>query len=148
MAPNSKLFTYILAIVLSAGILVGCSDSGKNAEENAKTMTAQAQELLKEQKYDAAIKVYRKIIRENPGSRLAGNAQFMIGFTYANSMNDLEQAKIEFNRFLDSYAAVAESGLIAGAKFELENLGKNVEEIEVISKIGAAEASDEEHATE
>jgi len=43
------------------------------------------------------------------------------------------------NRFVDNYTAIADSGLIEGAKFELQHMGKNIDEIPILSDLGNSE---------
>lgn len=130
-----------LVIILSV-LILGCS-GGEKESVSIKDLSIQARELQKDQKFDLAVKIYRKIIKESPGSHDAGNAQFMIGYIYANHLKDLEQAKIELNRFLEKYSDVADSGLVAGAKFELNYLGKDIEDIPILSQIGSDEEKEE-----
>jgi TolA-binding protein len=50
----------------------------------------------------------------------------MLGFIYANELNNYEKAKIYYQKFLERYP---NSELAISAKFELENLGRKPEEI-------------------
>jgi outer membrane protein assembly factor BamD (BamD/ComL family) len=126
-----SLFVVMLLVMSS---ITGCG--GSKQAESAEVLFSQAQDLQQAEKYNDAIKTYKQIAREHDNSRLAANSQFMIGYIYANHLKDLEQAKIEFNRFLENYTETADSGLVVGAKFELEYLGKNIEDIPVLSSVG------------
>jgi len=97
---------------------------------------SQAQEMQKDEKYEAAVKIYRQIACDYPKTKSGANSQFMVGYIYANHIKDLKQAEIELNRFIDKFGNVADSGLVAGARFELKWLGKDIDEIPILSDIG------------
>jgi len=133
---NSGSIFWFIAVVFAIALFAGCSGkSGGNPEDLAAEMFAKAQEMQKSEKFNEAIQVYRKIVKKHPKTRQASNSQFMIGYISSNHLNDIEQAKIELNRFLSDYAEIADSGLIAGAKFELEFMGKSIDEIPILSNL-------------
>ncbi|MCF7811713.1 outer membrane protein assembly factor BamD [bacterium] len=134
MTYTVRCLSFFVVRLLVISLITGCG--GPKQTESAQTLFSQAQELQQAEKYDDAIRTYKKIAHEYNKSRLAANSQFMVGYIYANHLKDLEQARIEFNRFLDNYSATADSGLVVGAKFELEYLGKNIEDIPVLSTVG------------
>ena len=130
----------VLAIVI-LGLIAGCG--GKEKEKGSELeLFAQAQEFQKDEKFEDAIGVYRKIVRDFSDTRQGANSQFMIGFIYANHLSDSTQARIELQRFLDNFSAVADSGLIAGAEFELRFMGKDIEDIPILSELGEGEPLD------
>lgn len=132
---NSSIVRFF-AIAMAIALIAGCSGkSGGNPEDVAAEMFAKAQEMQKGEKFNEAIQIYRNIVKKHPQTRQASNSQFMIGYICSNHLNDTEQAKIELNRFLDDYAEIADSGLIAGAKFELQYMGKNIDEIPILSNL-------------
>ena len=133
-----KLCAFVLTIAAITW-LIGCGETKQ--KDTAQELFAKAQELRQGEKYDDAIRTYRKIARDHKDSRLASNSQFMIGYIYANHLKDLEQAKNEINRFLEKYSEIADSGLIVGAKFELEYLGKDIEDIPILSTVGQADST-------
>lgn len=135
----------LLGTALALFLVIGCGDKSKSdisAEiglvkgDDEVELFAKAQELQKLEKYEDAVRTYRKIVREYPDSRKGANSQFMIGYIYANHIKDFEQAKIELNRFLDKFGAKADSGLVEGAKFELLYMGMDIDEIPILSDIG------------
>jgi len=133
---NSGSIFRLIAVIFAVALFAGCSEkSGGNPEDIATEMFAKAQEMQKSEKFSEAIQIYRKIVKKHPKTRRASNSQFMIGYISSNHLNDTEQAKIELNRFLTDYAEIADSGLIAGAKFELEFMGKSIDEIPILSNI-------------
>jgi len=137
---SSSLIRLGFAILIAtiALYLIGCGGAKKD-EGGVMELLAQAQQLQQAEKYDDAIRTYRKIADEFPKTHQAANAQFMVGYIYANHIKDFEQAKIELNRFLKDFAQIADSGLVVGAKFELEYLGKDIEEIPVLKEMGSVD---------
>ena len=119
--------------------LVGCGNKEKTGK--ADELFAGAQQLQQEEKYSDAVKLYRQIADQYPTSRQGANSQFMIGYIYANHIKDLEQARIELNRFLEKFSSVADSGLIAGARFELQYLGKDISDIPTLSELGGVDTT-------
>ena len=79
--------------------------------------------------FEQAVNEYKLVVGNYPESRFAVNAQFMIGYVYANFLNEIEMARKEYTRFLDLYADKADSGLVQSVRFELENLGRDLNEI-------------------
>lgn len=79
--------------------------------------------------FNQAVKEYGMVVSSYPESRYAVNAQFMLGYVYANFINDFNMAKREYEKFLELYSDKADSGLVQSVRFELENLGKNLNEI-------------------
>lgn len=134
-----KRFSILFITVTVLTLLIGCS---KDTEQTGvRELLVKAQELQQAEKYEDAIRTYRKIARDYTDTRQGANSQFMIGYIYANHLKDTEQATIEINRFLDDYSEIADSGLIVGAKFELKYMGLNVEEIPVLSDIGSMDTT-------
>ena len=56
----------------------------------------------------------------------------MIGYNYANNLNDLKSAEIEYKIFLEKFQT---HELAISVKFELENLGKSIDEIPALKHI-------------
>lgn len=73
-----------------------------------------------------AVKFLEQIIQNYPDSKEAMNALFLLGFIYANEIKDYTKAKEYYQTFLEKYP---NSELSTSAKFELENLGKEPENI-------------------
>jgi len=84
--------------------------------------------------FKAAIENYKKLGRLFPLSEKLPHAQFMQGFIYANMLSDFEKAGKVYNEFLLSYP---DHELIPSVKFELEFLGKDIEDIPVLKHINS-----------
>lgn len=125
-----KIIAFAVTILL---VLSGCQ--GKPAGNPAE-MFASAQDFQKQENYTEAIKVYKQIVKDHPKSREGANSQFMVGFIYANHLQDFPKAKAELTTFLDKYSTTADSGLIEGAKFELRFMGKPIDDIPSLETTG------------
>ena len=73
-----------------------------------------------------AIRCYRRIVQEFPTNATASGAQFLIGFLYNNELKNLDSAKIAYEDFLRIYP---DNPMAPSARFELENLGKDPNQI-------------------
>ena len=82
--------------------------------------------------FSTAIQEYRKVIENYSGSNQEPHALFMIGYIYANVLNDEKSAKIEYSEFLNRFP---KHELTPSVKFELEYLGKSIEEIPALKHI-------------
>lgn len=82
--------------------------------------------------FKAAIQEYRKVIENHKGTTQEPHALFMIGYIYANVLNDMQSAKIEYEEFLNRFP---EHELSPSVKFEIEYLGKSVDEIPALKHI-------------
>ncbi len=82
--------------------------------------------------FKTAIQEYRKVIENHKGSTQEPHALFMIGYIYANVLNDMQSAKIEYEEFLNRFP---EHELTPSVKFEIEYLGKSVDEIPALKHI-------------
>jgi TolA-binding protein len=82
--------------------------------------------------FELAIKSYRKIIADFPGSKQEPHAQFMIGYIYANVMDDSENARKEYSIFLQKYP---DHELTPSVKFELDFIGKDINDIPQLKHI-------------
>jgi len=143
----NRRFIAITGIIIGA-LSAACALTGCKCGDNAKLgdemeLFAKAQEFQKNEKYEDAVRTYRSIVRDFPKTRQAINAQFMVGYIYANHIKDYEQAKLELNRFIDDFGAKADSGLVAGARFELKYLGKSIDEIPILTDVGGDTAAAE-----
>jgi len=138
MTITIRIFAMAL---ISALALTSCKKQETAGAAGGETeMFAKAQDFQKQEKFEDAVKTYRDIARNYPTTKQGANSQFMVGYIYANHIKDYEQAKIELNRFIEKYSTTADSGLVEGAKFELQYLGKSIDEIPILSDLDASPA--------
>ncbi|MEM9527964.1 MAG: tetratricopeptide repeat protein [Bacteroidota bacterium] len=73
-----------------------------------------------------AAAIYERVTREFPAYSKAGEALFMLAFTYDEDLNNLEMAKATYEKFIEMYP---NNGFADDAEMLLQNLGKSDEEI-------------------
>jgi TolA-binding protein len=83
-------------------------------------------DVSREESFNRAIKYYRKSAEGYPDQKDAENALMMIGFIYANELNNPDSAKLAYEEFLKNYP---KSELVSSVKLEYENIGLTPEQI-------------------
>ncbi|MBN1543405.1 tetratricopeptide repeat protein [candidate division KSB1 bacterium] len=78
--------------------------------------------------FEKSINAYSRVMSEYPESEHAVKANFMVGYEYANHVQDLEKAREAYSDFLARYP---DHELAASVKWELDNLGKDISEIDL-----------------
>ena len=73
-----------------------------------------------------AISTYQRLYKEFPQHERAPHALFMTGFSYENTLRQLDSAKVVYNQFLKTYP---QHEFAKSAQFSLDNLGKSPDEI-------------------
>jgi len=122
----------LLVLILMAAI-VGCNKGPTQDQLFEKAKKAQ-----EESNFPAAISAYQEIVKRFPKSPQAAQCQFMVGYLYANHLKDLNLAKDAYQTFLRNYP---EDALVKDAQWELDHLGKDVNEIDELNKILAKDSS-------
>lgn len=84
------------------------------------------------QDFEKSVEKYSYIADEYPSHEDAPKARFMAGYTLANIIKDYERAKGEYNKFIRDYP---EHPLVESVKFELRNLGKELDQIDELKSI-------------
>jgi outer membrane protein assembly factor BamD (BamD/ComL family) len=133
----------ILLSLIPVVFLLGVASCAKKPSEDQ--LFGDARKLQEEGKYAEAVTGYEKLIQVHPKGKYAPQAQFMIGFICANELKDLAKAEKAYKAFLEKYAAKSDSGMVASARWELENLGKDINQIEDLSGVigqGEPQAAD------
>ena len=82
--------------------------------------------------FDSAITAYVDVVNNFSGTNQEAQAQFMIGYIYANILNDNSQAELNYKNFLDRFP---DHELAPSVQFELDHLGKDINEIDVLKHI-------------
>ncbi|HDP67940.1 MAG TPA: tetratricopeptide repeat protein [Candidatus Marinimicrobia bacterium] len=82
--------------------------------------------------YTKSIQSYQRILREYVSHPKAPNASFMIGYVYANDLNNYDQARSSYEEFIKTFP---EHSLVPSAQWEIENLGKSLDEIPQLQSI-------------
>jgi TolA-binding protein len=82
--------------------------------------------------FNKSLDVYQKIIKQYASDPKAPNAMFMIGYVYSNDLNDLDNGRKWYNKFIETYP---DHMLVPSAQWEIENLGKSLDEIPNLQSI-------------
>lgn len=88
-----------------------------------------------QREFPKAVDVYKRITKDYPEHATASSASFLVGFIYSNELKNYAAAKSAYEEFLLKYPS---SPMASSAKFELDNLGKDPEEI-IKQKVQTAE---------
>ncbi len=122
------MFKYSLLAILLLGLAasLGCGPGATDGE-----MFAQANQFQVEGKYEEAISEYNKLIEKYSDSSYGPQAQFMIGFIYANELEDQEKATEAYEKFLKIYP---DHEMAKDANWELEHLGQDINDIEELTQ--------------
>ena len=81
---------------------------------------------------DRALEAYERTVEWYSDANEGIKALFMIGYLNANHLNNLDAAREAYQRFLDHYP---DHELAPSVEFELDNLGRTIEEIETLEPI-------------
>ncbi len=76
--------------------------------------------------YHEAIQSFRRLVTKYPDHTLSPSAAFRIGFIYNNELRNLDSARIAYNDYIRTYPSDL---LVGSARFELDNLGKEPDQI-------------------
>ena len=82
--------------------------------------------------FEKALAEYRVVLNNHKGSKEEALAQFMIGYIYANVLKDFDKARSEYQVFLDRFP---QHELYPSVKFEINHLGKDINEIPALKHI-------------
>ena len=121
-----KLGVYTL---LGLFIVLGVMCTKKLSEEEQYKVSY---DLYNNQEYEAAIDNFKKVVKNYPTGKFTAQSIFLIGFIANNYTKDLEEAKKYYQMFIDKYP---DHELISSAKYELENLGKDVDALPIFKDL-------------
>jgi len=126
-----KLLIYLIG--LNILFAVGC---GKKISE--KEYFDRAYQYMGKEQWSEAEKNFEKILEEYPTGEYAAKALFMIGFINANYLMNYEKARKYYNEFLEKYP---NDDLADDARYEINNLGKDINELPFFKEEGSEEDS-------
>lgn len=79
--------------------------------------------------FEDAIAAHERLIEKYPDSKLSAHSLFMIGFHFNNNVSDTVSARKYYEKFLEKYP---NHELASSVKWELNNLGKDPNEIDFL----------------
>ncbi len=117
----------LLACVAGLIVFAGCKSGPTEQELFEKATKAQEQN-----DFATAIKSYEELVQSYPNSTYALKCQFMTGYLYANHVKDVEKARAAYQGFIKRFP---EDNLVKDAQWELDHLGKDVNDIDELNKL-------------
>jgi TolA-binding protein len=91
-----------------------------------------ANEQYGKEAYADAIETFKLILEKYPNGETTAQSTFMLGFIYANSLENFEQAKKYYTLFIEKYP---DHELADDAQYELNNLGKDINDLPIFKDI-------------
>lgn len=89
-----------------------------------------ANQYMGQQNWEKAEELFAMIHEKYPNGIFSSKALFMVAYINANHLNNLEKARTYYTEFLDKYP---DHELADDAQYELDHLGKDVEDLPFIS---------------
>jgi len=116
-----------IMILITALFLFSCSESKSEAE-----YYKLAYDQYNDGKYEESIKNFTSLTEKYPDGENTPNTIFMVGFIYANHLKKYDEAKKYYNMFMEKYP---DHELVSSAKYELETLGKDINDLPIFKNI-------------
>ena len=120
--------------------IIACSD-----KKSEKEYFDLGYENYNNEKYEEALTSFNSILEYYPEGEFASKAMFMSGFISANHLENLDEAKKYYEMFIKKYP---EHELVDSAKYELETLGKDIEDLPIFKKIEEEEQKEAQETTQ
>lgn len=122
-----KVSAIFLLSIIIAIFLFSCSDTKTEAE-----YYKLAYDQYNTEKYEESIQNFKNLVENYPNGEKSANAMFMLGFISANHLQKFDDAKNYYNKFMEKYP---DHELVSSAKYELETLGKDINELDIFKNI-------------
>lgn len=120
--------TVFLFVNITLVALVVFSCSKKVSEKEYFDLATQ---YMDQQNWVQAEENFSKVIQEYPNGLFSSKALFMLGYINANPLKNFEKAKKYYTEFLEKYP---DHELAEAARYELENMGKDVEDLPFLNE--------------
>jgi peptidyl-prolyl cis-trans isomerase C len=119
----SQAFLDSLKAASNASILEDSIRAALSPAQSAQDLFKAAQAAVSP---EARIGLYREVVKRYPDDPVSIQAQFMIGFTYAEDLGNHKEAREEFDKFIAKYP---QSELANSARWMLQNMDKPAPEL-------------------
>ncbi len=114
-----------IATVLIFVLLASCgSEQGENHFYNLAT------QYMGQGNWEKAEQNFTQVIEQFPNGQYASKSLFMVGYINANHLNNHDKASKYYAQFVDKYP---DHELADDAQYELDNMGKGVDELPFLS---------------
>ena len=120
-----KKFVFGLSVIL---LLVGACSEKKSEKEYFDA----GYEQYNKQNFEDAVNNFKLLVKYYPEGELAAKSIFMLGFINANHIENFDEARKYYTQFIEKYP---DNELVDSAKYELETLGKSIDELPIFEKI-------------
>ncbi len=132
----------VLAVFL-AFLWLGIACSEKVGEKEYFNL---ASKYMEEQNWQKAEEYFNKICEEHPNGLFSSKALFMVGYINANHLKDYDKARKYYTEFLNKYP---DHELAVAAKYELDNLGKGLDDLPFLQeKTGQGKSEESAETTQ
>jgi len=121
----------LLAGVIALFLVIGCSES--KTEQDYYQL---ANDQYSQEAYADAIENFKIILEKFPEGETTAQSTFMLGFIYANSLENLEEAKKYYTLFIEKYP---DHDLADDAQYELNNLGQDINDLPIFKDMQSGE---------
>jgi outer membrane protein assembly factor BamD (BamD/ComL family) len=121
-----KIIVFLMGILV---VFLNLSCSEKKTEQDYYTL---AQDHYAKEAYADAIENFKTILEKYPEGETTAQSTFMVGFIYANSLENLDEAKKYYTLFIEKYP---DHDLADDAQYELNNLGKDINDLPIFKDI-------------
>jgi TolA-binding protein len=116
----------IMVLIIIVSVFIACSKK-KEMEYYDLAKTAYSKEDFK-----GALENFKLLIENYPEGEKTAEAAFMLGFINANNTKDFEAAEKHYKEFIAKHP---NHDLTDDAEYELQNLGKDLNELPMLQKI-------------
>jgi outer membrane protein assembly factor BamD (BamD/ComL family) len=130
----------VLSSLAFALLITACTD-----KKTAKEYFDLGYENYNNEKFDEALVSFKNVLENYPESQFTAKAMFMVGFINANHIENFEEAKKYYELFIQKYP---QHELVDSAKYEIEHLGKDIEDLPIFKKIEEEEQKEAQAKTE
>ncbi|MBU4485825.1 MAG: hypothetical protein KKD38_02755, partial [Candidatus Delongbacteria bacterium] len=107
---------------------LNCDIKESRYKRSVEELFYEAQEYGALGMYGHAIEDYTELLQKYPKHVRASDAKFLIAFTYCNNLKEEELAKQHYREFMKMFP---DSPLAVSAEYELENIGKDIDNLEL-----------------
>ena len=105
----------------------------------------QAKQFQEQSQFQQAVEKYDELIQLYPKSPLCAQSQFMIGYIFANHIQDYDAAREAYQKYLDNYS---NDEMAKDARWELDHLGQDIDSIEELTTQEGNEAVSSQDSTQ
>lgn len=115
--------TQLLIVQIFLLVVIALSCSKKASEKEYFDLASQ---YMDQQNWGKAEEYFAKVLQDYPSGLFSSKALFMVGYINANHIKNYDKARKYYSEFLEKYP---DHELAAAAKYEIDNMGKEIDEL-------------------